>query len=342
MSLKSIQREREYTKFVVDGRLCYYEPSKNKSEKTFVEELSLSLNQKHKSIHPKFFYDKKGSKLFEDICKLPEYYLTRTEVSILTQLQDKLPAYMNEEFRLVELGSGSSYKTRILISILENMHKQIEYFPIDISKILKESATTLLDDYKNLHITGIIDNYESGLDFVKNYDSKKNLIVFLGSSFGNFDYEPGLRFLDKINSSMKDDDLFLIGLDLVKDRDVLEHAYNDSHGITAQFNLNVLSRINSELDSNFNVDKFAHHAVYNQDKNRVEIYLRSLENQTVDIIKAGIALKIKQNELIHTENSHKYTIPKIKEIFSRTGFRIRDMWFDEKQYFCLILLSKNS
>nr|AIE90175.1 hypothetical protein [uncultured marine thaumarchaeote AD1000_01_A07] len=249
---------------------------------------------------------------------------------------------MNEEFRLVELGSGSSYKTRILISILENMHKQIEYFPIDISKILKESATTLLDDYKNLHITGIIDNYESGLDFVKNYDSKKNLIVFLGSSFGNFDYEPGLRFLDKINSSMKDDDLFLIGLDLVKDRDVLEHAYNDSHGITAQFNLNVLSRINSELDSNFNVDKFAHHAVYNQDKNRVEIYLRSLENQTVDIIKAGIALKIKQNELIHTENSHKYTIPKIKEIFSRTGFRIRDMWFDEKQYFCLILLSKNS
>ena len=342
MSLKSIQREREYTKFVVDERLCYYEPSKNKSEKTFVEELSLSLNQKHKSIHPKFFYDKKGSKLFEDICKLPEYYLTRTEVSILTQLQDKLPAYMNEEFRLVELGSGSSYKTRILISILENMHKQIEYFPIDISKILKESATTLLDDYKNLHITGVIDNYESGLDFVKNYDSKKNLIVFLGSSLGNFDYEPGLRFLDKINSSMKDDDLFLIGLDLVKDKNVLEHAYNDSHGITAQFNLNVLSRINSELDSNFNVDKFAHHAVYNQDKNRVEIYLRSLENQTVDIIKAGIALKIKQNELIHTENSHKYTIPKIKEMFSSTGFRIRDMWFDEKQYFCLILLSKNS
>ena len=342
MSLKSIQKEREYTKFVVDERLCYYESSKNKSEKTFVEELSLSLNQKHKSIDPKFFYDKKGSKLFEDICKLPEYYLTRTEISILTQLQDKLPTYMNEEFRLVELGSGSSYKTRILISILENMHKQIEYFPIDISKILKESAVTLLDDYENLRMTGIIDTYESGLDFVKNYDSKKNLIVFLGSSFGNFDYKPGLRFLDKINSSMKDDDLFLIGLDLVKDKDVLEYAYNDSHGITAQFNLNVLSRINSELDSNFNVDKFAHHAVYNEAENRVEIYLRSLENQTVNITKAGIALKIKQNELIHTENSHKYTIPKIKEMFSSTGFRIRDMWFDEKQYFCLILLSKNS
>ena len=191
-------------------------------------------------------------------------------------------------------------------------------------------------------MTGIIDNYESGLKFVKNYDNKKNLIVFLGSSFGNFDYKPGLKFLDKINLSMKDDDLFLIGLDLVKDKDMLEYAYNDSHGITAQFNLNVLSRINSELDSNFNVDKFAHYAVYNQAENRVEIYLRSLENQTVNITKAGIALKIKQNELIHTENSHKYTIPKIKEMFSSTGFRIRDMWFDEKQYFCLILLSKNS
>ena len=342
MSLKSIQNEREYTKFVVDERLCYYEPSKNKSQKTFVDELSLSLNQKQKSIHPKFFYDKNGSDLFESICKLPEYYLTRTEISILRKLDGKLSAYINEEFRLVELGSGSSYKTRILLSMLEKLQKDVEYFPIDISTILKESTTTLLNDYENLHMTGIIDNYENGLKFVKNYDNKKNLIVFLGSSFGNFDYEPGLQFLDQINSSMKDGDLFLIGLDLVKDKDVLEYAYNDSHGITAQFNLNVLSRINSELDSNFNVDKFAHHAVYNEAENRVEIYLRSLENQTVNITKAGIALKIKQNELIHTENSYKYTIPKIKEMFSSTGFRIRDMWFDEKHYFCLILLSKNS
>ena len=190
-------------------------------------------------------------------------------------------------------------------------------------------------------MTGIIDNYESGLDFLKNYDNKNNLIVFLGSSFGNFDYKPGLKFLGKINSSMKDNDLFLIGLDLVKDKNVLEHAYNDSSGITAQFNLNVLSRINSELGSNFNVDKFVHHAVYNENENRVEIYLRSLENQMVNITKAGIMLKIKQDELIHTENSHKYTVPKIKEIFSSAGFRIRDMWFDEKRYFCLVLLSKN-
>jgi len=341
MSQKYIQNELEYTKYVVDERLCYYEPSGDKLRKTFAQELSSSLVQKQKSIHPKFFYDKKGSQLFEDICKLPEYYLTRTEIGILTQLYDKLPSHLNGDFRLVELGSGSSKKTRILLSILERLHKHIEYFPIDISKILKESSTMLLDDYENLHITGIIDNYESGLEFIKNYDNKKNLIAFLGSSFGNFDYEHGLKFLQKINSSMKKNDLFLIGLDLVKEKTMLECAYNDSHGVTAKFNLNVLSRINSELDGNFNINKFAHHAFYNEHKNRVEIYLRSLENQTVKIHKAGMVLPIKQDELIHTENSYKYTISKIKEIFSMSNFRIKDIWFDEKQYFCLVLLSKN-
>jgi len=341
MSQKSIEKELEYTKHVVDELLCYYEPSRNKLRNTLTQELSSSLNQKQKSIHPKFFYDKKGSQLFEEICKLPEYYLTRTEISVLTQLYDKLPLHLNGEFRLVELGSGSSKKTRILISILERLQKHIEYFPIDISNILKDSTKTLLDDYENLHITGIIDNYESGLKFIKNYDNKKNIIMFLGSSFGNFDYEHGLGFLHKINSSMKNDDLFLIGLDLVKDGAVLERAYNDSQGITARFNLNVLSRINSELDGNFNINKFAHHTFYNENQSRVEIYLRSLENQTVNIPKAGMVLQIKQDELIHTENSHKYTIPKIKEIFSVTGFKIKDMWFDEKQYFCLVLLSKN-
>jgi len=341
MSLKSIQRKREYTKYVVDKRLCYYEPSRDKLQKTFAQELSSSLDQKQKSIDPKFFYNKKGSKLFEEICKLPEYYLTRTEIGILTQLYDKLPLHLNGDFRLVELGSGSSKKTRILLSILERLHKHIEYFPIDISKILKESSTILLDDYENLHITGIIDNYESGLEFMKNYDNKKNLIAFLGSSFGNFDYEHGLKFLQKVNSSMKKNDLFLIGLDLVKDKTVLERAYNDSQGVTAKFNLNILSRINSELDSNFNINKFVHHAIYNESQNRVEIYLRSLENQIVNIPKARMILQINQDELIHTENSYKYTIPEINKILSMTGFRIKDIWYDEKQYFCLVLLSKN-
>ena len=341
MSIKTIQKELGYTKYILGERLSYYEPSGNKSQKTFAQELSHSIRQKQKSINPKFFYDQKGSQLFEKICVLPEYYLTRTEISILKQIDGKLQSYLDGNFRLVELGSGSSQKTRLLIDMLTRLQKHVEYFPIDISKILKTSSAALQSDYKKLHITGIIDNYENGLEFVKNYDDMKNLIVFLGSSFGNFDPENGIRFLQKINSSMKKDDLFLVGLDLVKDKNVLRQAYNDSQGITAQFNLNVLSRINSELGGNFDTSKFAHHAVYNENQNKVEIYLRSLAKQTVEIPSADLILEIDEGELIHTENSYKYTISQIKQMFTMTGYQIKAMWNDDNRYYCLVLLSKN-
>ena len=341
MSLKTLQKELGYTKYILGERLSYYEPSGNKSQKTFAQELSISIRQKQKAINPKFFYDQKGSQLFEKICVLPEYYLTRTEISILKQIDGKLQSYLDGNFRLVELGSGSSQKTRLLIDMLTRLQKHVEYFPIDISKILKTSSVALQSDYKKLHITGIIDNYENGLEFVKNYDDMKNLIVFLGSSFGNFDPENGIKFLQKINSSMKKDDLFLIGLDLVKDKDVLCQAYNDSQGITAQFNLNVLSRINSELGGNFDTSKFVHHAVYNENQNKIELYLRSLSKQTVEIPNADLMLEIDEDELIHTENSHKYTISQIKQMFTITGYQIKDMWNDDNRYYSLVLLSKN-
>ena len=341
MSLKTLQKELGYTKYILGERLSYYEPSGNKTQNTFAQELSHSIRQKQKSINPKFFYDQKGSQLFEKICVLPEYYLTRTEISILKQIDGKLQSYLDGNFRLVELGSGSSQKTRLLIDILTGLQKHVEYFPIDISKILKSSSTALQSDYKKLHITGIIDNYENGLEFVKNYDDMKNLIVFLGSSFGIFDPENGIRFLQKINSSMKKDDLFLVGLDLVKDKNVLRQAYNDSQGITAQFNLNVLSRINSELGGNFDTSKFVHHVVYNENQNKIEIYLRSLSKQTVEIPNADLMLEIDEDELIHTENSHKYTISQIKQMFTMTGYQIKDMWNDDNRYYSLVLLSKN-
>ena len=341
MSIKTLQKELGYTKYILGERLSYYEPSGNKSQKTFAQELSHSIRQKQKSINPKFFYDQKGSQLFEKICVLPEYYLTRTEISILKQIDGKLQSYLDGNFRLVELGSGSSQKTRLLIDMLTRLQKHVEYFPIDISKILKTSSAALQSDYKKLHITGIIDNYENGLEFMKNYDDMKNLIVFLGSSFGNFDPENGIRFLQKVNSSMKKDDLFLVGLDLVKDKNVLRKAYNDSQGITAQFNLNVLSRINSELGGNFDTSKFAHHVVYNENQNKVEIYLRSLAKQTVEIPGADLILEIDEGELIHTENSYKYTISQIKQMFTMTGYQIKAMWNDDNRYYCLVLLSKN-
>ncbi|GKS67944.1 histidine N-alpha-methyltransferase [Nitrosarchaeum sp.] len=339
---KTIQNSLNYKKYAVDSKLQYFKPNSAKIEKSFADEVSFSLTQNSKFISPKFFYDKKGSELFEKICDLSEYYPTRTEINILQNLKENFAKYVDHSFRLVELGSGSSVKTRLILDILNKFHEKIEYFPIDISEILTESSYLLQKDYENLHITGIIDTYEGGLEFIKNYDNKKNLIIFLGSSFGNFVPEDGKKFLKKINSTMKSDDLFLIGLDLVKNKETLENAYNDSKGITSQFNLNVLSRINDELDADFNLNNFSHYARYNEDEQRIEMYLKSLVEQFVVIQKANLSITLKKDELIHTEHSHKYKLPQIKELMTQTGFNIKHIWLDEKNYFALTLVSKRS
>ena len=337
----TIQKNLDYKKYVVSTKLQYFKPHATKIEKTYAEEISSSLNRDSKFIDPKYFYDKKGSDLFEKICSLPEYYPTRTEISILKQLRDELPSYLDENFRLVELGSGTSVKTRLILDILVKLQDTTEYFPIDISEILTESSEQLLKDYDGLHITGLIDTYEGGLQFLKNFDDKKNLIIFLGSSFGNFSPNEGCEFLKKINSTMKSDDLFLIGLDLVKDKQILESAYDDSQGITAEFNLNILSRINDELDADFSLKNFLHYAIYNEKKQRVEMYLKSLVNQSVIVSKSNLLLNLEKNELIHTEHSHKFTLSQISELLDSTGFQIKQTWLDDKKHFSLTLASKN-
>ena len=329
-----------YKKYVIDNNLQYFKPHSTKIEKTFADEISSSLNRDSKYINPKFFYDKKGSSLFEKICDLPEYYPTRTEIKILKNIEFDLFQYLDDSFRLVELGSGSSTKTRLILDIFDKIQKEIEYFPIDISEILTESSELLQRDYQDLKITGIIDTYEGGLEFIEKYDDKKNLIIFLGSSFGNFTPNEGKTFLQKINSIMKNDDLFLIGLDLVKDKKILEDAYDDSQGITAKFNLNVLSRINDELDADFVLNNFKHVARYNEEDQRVEMYLKSLVNQSVIISKANLSLKLKQGELIHTEHSHKYKISQIEELMDETGFIIKQNWLDVNNHYALTLVSK--
>jgi len=338
---ETIQKNLGYKKYVIDSKLQYFKPHASKIEKTFAEEISSSLNRDSKFIAPKFFYDKKGSDLFEKICTLPEYYPTRTEIGILKNLQTELPSFIDDSFRLVELGSGASVKTRLLIDIFTKIQQTTEYFPIDISEILAESSEQLLRDYDNLRITGIIDTYEGGLEFLKNYDNKNNLILFLGSSFGNFPPANGKIFLEKINSTMKSGDLFLIGLDLVKDSQILESAYDDAQGVTAEFNLNVLSRINDELDADFNLNNFSHYSTYNEKDQRIEMYLKSLVNQSVIISKSNLSLNLEKNELIHTEYSHKYTLEQIKTLLESTGFKINHTWLDENTHFSLTLVSKN-
>ena len=336
-----INKKIEYKQYVVDSQLRYFKPHATKIEKSFAEEISFSLHQNSKFINPKFFYDKKGSELFESICLLPEYYPTRTEISILKKLKHDLPSYLDENINLVELGSGTSVKTRLILDIFTKLQPKTEYFPIDISEILTESSEQLLKDYDTLHITGIIDTYEGGLEFLKSYDDKKNLILFLGSSFGNFTPDDGKLFLEKIFSTMKSGDLFLIGLDLVKDKNILESAYNDLEGITAKFNLNVLSRINDELDADFVINNFSHYSIYNENDQRIEMNLKSLVSQSVIIGKSNLSLNLDKGELIHTEYSHKYHVSQIKKLLSDVGFEFKNMWLDDEKYFSLTLVSKN-
>jgi len=340
MSTKSIQKSLNYQRFTVQDNLEYFKSNNIKNQKTFAEDISLSLKDTPRSISPKYFYDNLGSEIFEKICQLPEYYPYSCESSILKNMPQNLLPYLTSDIRLVELGSGSSTKTRLLIDALFESQDHVEYFPIDISDVLIDSAKELCNDYENLNVTGIIDTYENGLDFIEHYDDKPNLITFLGSSFGNFNKEEGNNFLKRIHNLMKSSDYFLLGLDLKKSNDILFKAYNDSKGLTAKFNLHILERINKELDADFEISQFVHKADYNESKGRIEMHLRSLSDQTVNIPKAGISIQLSENELIHTENSHKFTMSQIDSIFENIGLDIVQMWFDTKKYFGLILARK--
>ena len=341
MSTKSIQKSLNYQRFTIQDNLEYFKSNNIKNQKTFAEEISSSLKDAPRSISPKYFYDNLGSEIFDKICQLPEYYPYSCESSILKNITKNLSLHLTSYIRLVELGSGSSTKTRLLINALFESQSHVEYFPIDISDVLIDSAKKLCNDYENLNVTGIINTYENGLDFIEHYDDKPNLITFLGSSFGNFNKEDGNNFLKRIHDLMKSSDYFLLGLDLKKDSTILTNAYNDSKGLTAKFNLNILERINRELDADFEVSQFAHMAYYNEPKGRIEMYLRSLSDQTVTISKANISIQLAENELIHTENSHKFTMSQIDSMFGEVGLDIVQTWFDTKKYFGLILAKKS-
>lgn len=339
--------------FEVDSRLRYFKPHATKTERTFAEEIAYSLGRGTNSrfINSKFFYDNVGSRIFEEICSTPEYYLTRTEAEILGTIGDDLGTILAGgrrdtrcdntdacDVRLVELGSGSSTKTRIILDILFGIQEHVEYFPIDISDILEPSSEQLLADYRHLTVTGIIDTYEGGLEFLKGYDNTRNLIMFLGSSYGNtLSPEDGIGFLRNVRSAMKPGDFLLMGLDMVKETGVMEAAYDDAAGVTSRFNLNVLSRMNHELGANFVLDNFEHRAIYNPDKRRMEMHLESLRDQTVTIPKSKLSIRLERGERIHTESSHKYEAWQVCEMLERSGLEHVKSWTDQNDYFTLTL-----
>lgn len=316
----------------------------------FAKVVAKGLSDKQKHISPKFFYDKKGSRLFEEICMQPEYYLNRIESQILKNSVDEILKIIGgQEISVIELGNGNSLKTRILLGPFLAKLKLVSYFPIDVSlKMLKKSIRDLFREYANLQIYGICSDYVSGLvkinEFMK-LKSKipsKKFIIFLGSSIGNFDPKEAMNFLHSVVRYVRKDDLLLLGVDLEKDKSILDRAYNDKKGITAKFNFNVLGRINRELDGEFNISNFEHKSFYNIYKHRIEMHLESKLDQQVRIGAIGKTFYFKKGETIHTENSYKYSLPRLNRLVKEAGLQVIRNFTDPNRLYTLILLKKVS
>ena len=315
----------------------------------------MCLASKNKYLSPKYLYDKVGSQLFEQICIQPEYYLTRTEASILSKYAPFISNLLGNNIHIIELGSGSSSKTAILLSRFSSQKKRIYYFPIDISStILAESAQRLKSQFPKANIVGIASDYNMGIERaaaeckVAEKVKKKNnnddisytkLVLFLGSSIGNFELIEARSLLRSVRQRLNASDFLLVGFDLQKDESVLNAAYNDKAGITAKFNLNLLARINRELVGNFELEKFEHYAFYNHEQHRMEMHLISKIDQQLYIGALGKTFSLKKGESIHTENSYKYSLNQIDALAEDCGFSIEKNFTDKKRWFNLALLS---
>jgi L-histidine Nalpha-methyltransferase len=305
----------------------------------FANDVRLGLTQEPRSLSPKYFYDALGSQLFEAICLLPEYYLTRAETEIFQSHAAEIIAQMqapSAPIGIVELGSGSSVKTRLLIEAILARQDRMHYRPIDISAtILEQSASKLLGDYPNLYITAHVSDYTEGLSSIARRDGERILVLFLGSNIGNYMPDEGQSLLRQIRRALRPGDGLLLGVDLKKAPAILEPAYNDALGVTAAFNLNLLLRINRELDADFDPARFEHRAVYNEREGRVEIFIVSRAAHSVRIDKIGLQVEFREGEMIHTENSHKYDPAQLVALAKETGFKPNRSWFDsEKRFSC--------
>ncbi|HEX6979606.1 MAG TPA: L-histidine N(alpha)-methyltransferase [Alphaproteobacteria bacterium] len=305
----------------------------------FRDAVLAGLSRTPKSIPCKFLYDARGSALFEKICELPEYYPTRTECGILRRAASEIAEHAGPDCQVVEFGSGSSTKTRIL---LDALRRPSSYVPVDISREqLRAAASALASRYQGLNIIAICADYTAD-DFVPALPDANGtrLAFFPGSTIGNFEPGEAKRFLARCAHVVGAGGALLIGVDLKKDEGILNAAYNDAAGITAAFNLNLLVRMNRELGASFDVRRFAHDAFYSEAQGRVEIYIRSLERQGVSV--AGRSFLFAPGERIHTENSYKYAIGEFQHLAEEAGFRPVRAWTDPQRLFSVHLLRASS
>jgi L-histidine N-alpha-methyltransferase len=310
---------------------------------SFAEAVAAGLDAETRSLPCRFLYDEIGSKLFEEICDLPEYYLTRAERSILETRADEIAALLPMPAVLAELGSGSSAKTRFLIEAFVRRQGALQYVPVDISpSMLEDSARRLLATYAELEIHAIADEYRDGLAHMREVLEQPKLIAWLGSNVGNFSRDAAGRFLFDLRNAMSERDRLLVGIDLRKDRVTLESAYDDDAGVTSRFNLNLLARVNRELGGNFDLDGFDHRARYREEAGRVEIDLVSRRDQWVSIDDLDLQLHFSAGEAIHTEDSYKYSHAEIDALARAADLRLDRRWLDARGDFSLNLLAPNA
>jgi len=300
------------------------------SEDNFRDAVLAGLGHEPKTLPCKFFYDVRGSALFEQICDVPEYYLTRTEIAILEEYAGAIAAQLGAHCRLVELGSGASRKVRIL---LEALAAPAAYVPVDISREhLREAAARLAADFPDLNVIAVCADYTRPFPLPPlPGPAGKRVGFFPGSTIGNFEPEAVVRFLAHCAQLLGPEGEMLIGVDLKKDRAILDAAYNDRAGLNAAFNLNLLARVNRELGGDIDIARFAHLAFYNEEKGRIELYLKSLADQTATI--AGRRFHFAEGERIHTENSYKYAIDEFHALAAQAGFRAIHTWTDRNNLF---------
>jgi L-histidine Nalpha-methyltransferase len=306
----------------------------------FARDVSHGLSASPKQLFPKYFYDELGSELFDAICLLPEYYLTRAENEILARHADEIIAAAatdDARLSLFELGSGSATKTRRIIEALFKRQADLLYLPVDISaSALEASADTLLQSYPALRIEAYAGDYDTALAHLRSAREARDqrlLALFLGSNIGNFDRDGARKFLFSLRDVLRDGDALLLGADLKKDRATLEAAYDDALGVTAAFNLNQLVRLNREFDADFDPRAFRHVAAYNETAGRVEIYIESRQAQVVSLPKLDMDISFTAGERIHTENSYKYDHEGLDALAADTGFACVRRWTDSEARF---------
>lgn len=322
-----------------DSRLVIHDLARHNGQADFARDVLAGLSAQPKHLFAKYLYDALGSQLFEAICHVDEYYLTRTEHEILTRYAEEIVASVPDCRTLIELGSGSAQKTRKIIEALMRRQDELLFIPVDISaSALEESSRSLLQAYPRLKIRAYAADYFDGLTALQPLNSGPALVLFLGSNIGNFESADAITFLRAIRRVLRKEDALLLGADLKKDRATLEAAYNDSLGVTRAFIVNELARINRELDGDFDLWAFGLRSVYNEAAGRVEVYVESLQAQTVTVRGLDLSLSLEAGERIHMEQSYKYSLEELAAMASQSGFELTRTWLDDQSRFSSNLL----